>query len=364
MSSLFILKSSRFMLLLHNIGHVFQLAARTKVCFIGGLLLSLTTLIPASAADNPHSEKSSNTQPTCIHIASYAPGYVWQDGVDRGIQQQLKNKCRIKTFYMNSKKVKSPEKLHEIGLLAKNFIEESLPDVVIISDDNAAEYVLEAHFKNHHLPFVFCAINNSAKHYGLPYKNTTGMIEVAPTQSLLQQILSMNSGKNHVAYLTTQGNTAAQNIAEFHNIVQQLHIKSSAYQAHTQEDWRTLYRQLQQDPDVTIIILGNYVAFPRWDAQVNQAWVKQYNQKLTLATQPWMMPYAAFGITKSSDEQGQWAALTALEILNGTPIDQLETVANQQAEILINKRLAQAVENLIPKQLMRQAIVYQEADLP
>ncbi len=332
------------------------------------MALFTTALTPALAIEQVNhtlsASKTTKEQPVCVHIASYAPGYAWQDGVDRGIQQQLKNKCRLKTFYMNSKKIKNDVKLADVGLLAKNFIEESQPDVVIVSDDNAVKYVLQPYFKNHKLPFVFCAINNTAKHYGLPYQNTTGMIEIAPTKFLLQQILSMGSGHLHVAYLTTLGNTANNNIADFHKIINQLNLKSSAYQAHNQKQWRSLYRQLQEDPDVSIIILGNYVAFPHWNAETNLQWVKKYNQKITLAAQPWMMPYVAFGMTKSPDEQGQWAALTALEILQGTPIELLEIIPNQQVQTWINKQLIKPVEHLIPPQLLSQAVVYQENSQP
>ena len=338
-----------------------------RTSLIGHAILNLCLLIillnPALAK-----EQSSQTpslpkitkQPICLHIASYAPGYPWQDGIDRGIRQQLHNQCRIKTFYMNSKKIINDVKLTEVGLLAKNFIDENHPDVVIVSDDNAVKYVLEPYFKNQTLPFVFCAVNNTAKSYGLPYKNTTGMIETAPTKLLLRQVLSMGFANHHIAYLTTFGNSADHNVDAFRNASNQLKLKHSVYQEHNQEAWRTRYRQLQEDSEVNIIILGNYVAFPSWDEKKNLQWVNKYNRKLTLASQPWMMPYAAFGMTKSPDEQGIWAASTALEILQGTPIDLLEIIPNQQIQTWINKRLMHPVEHLIPSPLLRQAAVYQE----
>lgn len=261
---------------------------------------------------------------------------------------------------MDSKKLKQSDQIEAVGLEAKAFIDKNQPDIVIVSDDNAAEYVLKEHYRNHRIPFVFCGVNNSGKRYGLPYSNTSGMVEIAPTKLFLEQLLHQQPTQDHVAYLTTQGTTVQQNIAAFHEVVKNLNIKSSTFQAHNQEDWRALYQRLQAQPDVNIIILGNFVAFPKWDHQINLEWIERHNHKLSIATQEWMMPYVAIGMTKSASEQGKWAGESAATILKGTPINQLSIVPNQQFQTWINPQLAKPVQAQIPQNIMNQAIHYQE----
>lgn len=274
--------------------------------------------------------------------------------------EALAGHCSVQTFYMNSKKIKQSDKIEAVGLEAKAFIDKNQPDIVIVSDDNAVEYVLKEHYRNHRIPFVFCGINNSGKRYGLPYSNTSGMVEIAPTKLFLEQLLHQQPTQDHVAYLTTQGTTVQQNIAAFHKVVKNLNIKSSTFQAHNQEDWRELYQRLQTQPDVNIIILGNFVAFPKWDHQTNLEWIKMHNHKLSIATQEWMMPYVAIGMTKSASEQGKWAGESAVTILKGTPINQLSIVPNQQFQTWINPQLAKPVQAQIPQKIMNQAVHYQK----
>ena len=68
------------------------------------------------------------------------------------------------------------ERMLAAGKTAREQIDEWQPDVVVVADDTAIEYLLQAHYKDHSLPFVFCGLNWSASQYGLPYANTTGMI--------------------------------------------------------------------------------------------------------------------------------------------------------------------------------------------
>lgn len=294
-------------------------------------------------------------------MASYAPGYDWQDGIEHAIKQQLEYQCHLKTFYMNSAQIQNSDQLEQLGLKAKEAIEKNNPDIVIVSDENAVKYVLEAYFRNHSLPFVFCGLNNSGKLYGLPYSNTTGMLEIAPTKTFLELLLRSHFKKPHVAYLTTQGTTASKNIQGFHQAVKLLKVNSSTFRAYDQQDWRQLYRQLQENSDVNIIILGNFIALPEWDSQRNLQWVKMHQQKLTISTQIEMMPYAALGMTKSATEQGTWAGKTALAVLNDVPINQLSIVPNQQFTTWINPLLSATVQDQIPRRIMNQAIHFNQA---
>ncbi len=292
----------------------------------------------------------------CAYVASYAPGYEWQDQLEKSLKQTLHNHCTIKTHHMDSKKLSSLAQLQAAGLKAKAFIEEINPSLVIVSDDNAVKFVLQEHYRNSPIPFVFCGVNNSGGNYGLPFNNTTGMIETSPLGNLFKILFKNYPGKSHIAYLTTTGTTAAKNIAEFHDIIRELQLpQSSAYRAQSDTDWKRIFIQLQNDPSVDFIILGNIAALPNWNRKENIEWVKKHTRKATAATQKWMMDYSAIGYTKIPEEQGEWAGLSAIEILEGVPIQHLAVVPNQTFTLWKNEYLVKQLELPLSEELLRQA---------
>ena len=296
--------------------------------------------------------------PNCVYVASYAPGYAWQDGITRSIQATLKGRCQLKTFFMDSKRVFDPDHLKKIGQQAAEFIHTQDADVVIVSDDHAIQYVLQPHFKNHDLPFVFCGVNRTGKGYGLPYSNTTGMIERNSIEEMLRTLFSIDPSKTHVAFITTLGITANKDVREFQQIAEKLHIRYIAYQAKNQNEWRRIYRQLQHDPQINLILFSNNAAFEEWDHETNLAWIKRYNHKLTLATQLSMMPYVALGMNKVPEEQGEWAANSAMAILDGVAPNQIQVVPNRRFLFWINEELITPFLDRLPDSMLAQSLRY------
>lgn len=322
---------------------------------------SAFTQVPQSKTDQPFFESPIETQkklPVCLYIASYAPGYPWQNGIERGIRQSLNDKCELKTFFMNTKQVFKESELEKIGVQAIDFIASNNPDVVIVSDDNATKYVLEKHYKNSRIPFVFCGVNNTGSTYNLPYKNTTGMIEKNPTEYLLKLLFNISPSKTRVAFLTSNGTTAKKDVIEFNQLADQLGIKHQAYQIQDENEWRKVYKKVQESDDIDLIYFSNRAAFNTWDHQKNIDWALQHNHKLSFTTQDWMMPYVAVGINKIPDEQGVWAGQAALEILKGTPPSEIAVVPNQNFQLWINKEFARPFKKELPENVFSKSIIY------
>ena len=151
----------------------------------------------------------------CLFVSSYHPGYAWSDGVERGIRSTLEGKCEIKQFNMDTKRNKHPEHMRKAGLEVKQIIDRWKPDIVITADDNAAKYVIQAHFKDHEIPFVFCGINWTADEYGFPYSNVTGMVEVAPIYPLLEKVKDLMPDAKRAIYLGADTVTEKKNLDRF-----------------------------------------------------------------------------------------------------------------------------------------------------
>lgn len=320
--------------------------------------LSISSTL-AFADDRTLTTTPVSEQKICAYISSYAPGYDWQDRIESSLKATLSPHCTIQTFYMDSKKVIEEHEIEAIGLQATDFIYRVNANLVIVSDDNATRFVLKQHFRNSHIPFVFCGVNSNMESYGLPYINTTGMMEVTPFEDLFKLLLSNFPTKSHIALLSTIGQTTERNIQEFHSVVERMKLSSSTFKTQNQEDRRALFKQLQQDPKVDFIILDNYMALPKWDKQQNLDWVKAHTQKLTIATFEWMVEYAALGYTILPEEHGTWAGLASIEILKGIPVHYLSAAPNQKFILWKNNQLLENIQDKLPERILIQARNFQ-----
>ena len=70
-----------------------------------------------------------------------------------------------------------------------------------------------------------------------------------------------------------------------------------------------------------------------------------------------MMPYAVFGLTKVAQEQGRWAARTALAIMNGQSPAEITVTQNQQTRMYMNQTLAHRIKFDLPIDLQSQCIL-------
>jgi len=285
----------------------------------------------------------------CLYISSYHPGYAWSDGVESGVRSVLQGKCEIKQFNMDTKRNKQPEYMTQTGLEAKQLIDSWKPDIVITADDNAAKYVIQAHYKNHKLPFVFCGVNWTADEYGFPYTNVTGMVEVAPIYPLLEKVKELIPGAKKAIYIGADTITEKKNLARFEKalVKQDIHLDSAL--AGTMGDWLNSYTGAQQ---YDFIIIGSKSGIQDWDKEHVVNTIKAQSKKLSVTNHDWMMPYTMLGFTKVPEEQGEWAAQAALSILAGVEISKIAIVPNRKWDIWTNSSLLKTINIKLPEGLI------------
>jgi len=285
----------------------------------------------------------------CLYISSYHPGYAWSDGVERGVRSVLEGKCEIKQFNMDTKRNKQAEYIKKAALEAKQLIDSWNPDVVITADDNAAKYVIQAHYKNHKIPFVFCGINWTADEYGFPYTNVTGMVEVAPIYPLLEKVNDLVPKAKKAIYIGADTMTEQKNLARFEIALSKQDIHLDSALAGTMNDWLKAYTRAQQ---YDFIIIGSKSGIQDWDNEQVVNTIMTKSKKLSVTNHDWMMPYTMLGFTKVPEEQGEWAAQAALSILAGVEISKIAIVPNRKWDIWTNSPLLKTSNIMLPEGLI------------
>ena len=322
--------------------------------FVLTAALSLLLILPpvfAKQAATPAQNTYLNTHlPNCVYIASYAPGYLWQDEISKTINKTLNGVCQIHTFYMDTKSIRMQDRLKKIGQQARDFIEKHQPDIILASDDNAMKYVIQPYYKDSQIPVVFCGINHTGRPYGLPYRNTTGMIEKLPIERIYKFVLSKRQSRSdntpiELAFLATNTKSEKKKVKYFQEVAQNYPIKVIPFFVNSLSKWHEQYLRLNHNPKYHAIILANARPLKEeWNPELEQIFHQKNNQKTTIAYQKNMFPYSHITFLISATEQGRWTAETAKLILQqGYTTTDLQIVPNQQFELRYNPNMLQTL---------------------
>ena len=286
-----------------------------------------------------------------LYIDSYNEGYEWSDGVTRGIENILNNTgVELKIFRMDTKRNNSMISIEKAGQRAKSVIDEFRPDVVIVSDDNAFNYVIMPYYRDADLPVVFCGINWDVSIYGGPYKNTAGMIEVSLTSQLLSYLNEYSKG-NRIGYLSADTETERKNALYYHKLFNINFAK--IYFVKTQEQWKEAFLKLQNEVD--IFIFENNAGINNWSDSDAGAFALNNTKIPVGTTNSWTMQSSFIGMTKIADEQGEWSARTALGILNGNRPSDIPIVTNKKGMLYVNLKIADKLGAIIKPELLKNA---------
>lgn len=327
---------------------------------IGCLLAVLILLITGCAAENGSilngkeeikETKSAYQGKKILYVDSYHEGYEWSDGITKGIAETLNNTgVELRIYRMDTKINPSDEFKEQAGIMAKSAIEEFKPDVVIASDDNAVNYLIMPYYKDSDIPVVFCGLNWDASLYSLPYKNTAGMVEVSLTLELINFLKEYAKGER-IGYLSADTETERKNL-EYYGRLFGLNF-DKAYFTTTLDGWKEAFLKLQDEVD--ILIFENNAGITDWNEQEAEAFALE-NTKIPIGTtNEWVMQSSLIGFVKIPEEQGQWSAQTALEILDGVSPAAIPITTNKKGKVLVNLKIADKLGAVINPNLLKNA---------
>jgi ABC-type uncharacterized transport system substrate-binding protein len=286
-----------------------------------------------------------------LYINAYHPAYAWSDDEQKAAEAVLRHagvECRV--VYMDTKRKNTMEEIRASAEDAHRTIQDFQPDVVILQDDNPVKHVFMPWYKDTNVPFVFCGVNWACEHYGLPCRNVTGMLEV----SLIPQILDTVKPLTRGTRIAMLGNDNETDRMEGQMIPQQFGVHWSAeHYVKTFDEWKTVYKELQNTAD--IIFWYGFVGIKNWSDEEAKAIVLEDARVVTCSSQYYMAPFVLLGHMKLGEEQGDWAAHAALQILEGTLPSSIPIAKNKNARITLNMPLAQRLNVVFPVDLIEQA---------
>jgi ABC-type uncharacterized transport system substrate-binding protein len=293
-----------------------------------------------------------------FYINSYHQGYGSSDDVMEGIKEVVGESAELMIAFMDTKRNSDSA---SIGLKVREVLESIRsfqPDVIIASDDDAIKYIIEPHFKNGNIPIVFCGVNWSADAYRLPAEHVTGMLEVLPFSETVSAVRHAFPHAKSLTVLSENSNSECRNMEVMQHLFDELALKVNFTLVDDFENWKAGFVEASEMAD--IIYLPTNGAIKNWNNADAATFVEQHISKSVITCDDFMMPYAVFGLTKVAKEQGEWAAATALKILDGAKPSSIAITKNTQSQGWINLPLADKIGFELPDEIMENIKIIRE----
>jgi len=298
------------------------------------LVLVTSTLLCAPGCQSESRKK-------IFYINSYHDGYPSSDDVRDGILETLKEEAvTLEIFYMDTKRKPESDEVEARVREALEKIDRFAPDLILASDDNAVEKIVVPHLQDRGLPIVFCGVNWSADKYGLG-ENVTGMLEVLPLRECIQTITRLNPDVRRISVLSENSQSERNNRELLDTLYRNLGMEVTYKLVDDFAQWKSAFEALSTSTD--LIYLPTNGAIRNWYREEAMLFVESNLRIPTITCDDFMMDYCVFGLTKDAKEQGEWAAQTALKIIEGRSPSDIPITRNSRFNAYLNSKLAHAI---------------------
>jgi ABC-type uncharacterized transport system substrate-binding protein len=277
-----------------------------------------------------------------FYLNSYHPAYGTSGQILGGIKKSLKgHEVELQVFYLDAKRIRNEDSLAQKVVQAIQQVEAFSPDIIIASDDDAVKRVVVPHLKGKDVPVVFCGVNWSAAPYGLPSGNVTGMVEVVPVAETITAIRRYYPDIRTLHVLSENTISEEKNKQYLDTAFRRMGLHTEYLLVDDYTAWRQKFKEANQKAD--LIYLPTNGGIKGWQADNAVQFIAAHIRKPVITCDDFMMKYAVIGLTKVTGEQGEWAGKTALDILNGKPVGQIELAKNTRTQAWYNPYLAQKI---------------------
>lgn len=288
-----------------------------------------------------------------LWVDSYHKGYQWSDGIEFGIRKILKDTGVQLSFHrMDTKINNSLDFCKDAGAKAKRELDRFKPDIVIATDDNAQRCFVVPYLKDTELPVVFSGVNWDALEYGYPTDTITGMVEIDHVDGLLA-LMRQNASGSQVGFISTDVATSRKSAEEINRRFFNGQMKS--YMVKTFQDFTQQFLKAQEEVDM--LIFYNFMGIENWDPVTAENFLAQHTRIPTGALLDFLKRYVTYTNSISPEEQGEYAAQTALRVLSGTDPADIPVVHNRNSQLSVNLKMAKSADIILPLSVLKIAEV-------
>ena len=327
---------------------------RTAVYLNMMLARRMGIVFPVDLLEIAHLANTLDRVKKVLYVNSYHKGYAWSDSVEKGVLKALGRSdfpIDLQIHRMNTKVSTDPEYLAKQAAEVNALITRWEPDIVIGSDDDFMKYVILPYLKDGEIPVVFCGINREASAYGLPFSNTTGMLEVDPIFETVE-LLSRFSRGPRLGYL---GKSSYYSMAELSQTQSGIDY-DLVLLVEDFKEWQEAYLKMQEEVDM--LILDTPDNLKGFDSRAAQDFIYENTEIPSGTMLDGDICYTLVGASKIAEEQGWWAGDTALDILGGRTVSDIPMTKNKEILRQLNMILAGKLGIIFSQDLLEESVLW------
>ena len=300
-------------------------------------------------------------------LQSYHIEFPWDAQIRQGVLAGLaengyevdQDTVMLDEFYMDTKRNSSPEYFTQIAETAIAYIRETLPDVVIVSDDNATRLVVQP-MRDEGIPFVVVGLNAEPEDLELAGSpNVAGVLERPHLDEMLAWIEQVFGRDTRLSFLAedTETSQAMFGDGRIRETVEASPIEFvDITLTNDYELWQEHVLSIDETSDV--LFLGAYASLRDATGEPVEA-----VNALTWTVNNSPVPVVNFweeavhlgalgGAVISGDNQGHEAAVLATKILDGTPPDEIGFNVPARGKLIINRDAMERWDVRLPINLL------------
>ena len=298
-------------------------------------------------------EAGSYTGKRVLWVESYHEGFVWSDGVARGVERILADTgVDLRVVRMDTKRNPSARHAELAGAEALRVFKEFAPHVVMASEDNAQRYFVVPYLKGGDMPVVASGINWDASEYGYPAPNVTCMVEVNFLGQARGMLRKFAQG-GRFGYVAADSESERKNL-EIYN-ARDFQGRLQGHLVSRFGDFLTVFERVQTQSDM--LIMGGNGGIEGWDDEAARNFLQNHTRIPTGSFDDYLAPYVIFTFAKDPEEQGEWMARTALRVLDGESPAAIPMAENRRVKLIVNLKLARAAGLVLPVSLLKTATI-------
>ena len=301
-----------------------------------------------------------------LEALSVSPEILYQEPENReglGIKEGLTSKVgnievELMIVCMDTKRRSDDAWKKESGEKTLSLIDKFNPDVVILADDNAQQYVGKAIVNK--VPIVFCGVNQEYTAYYSKEDQVTGLHErmnFIASSDLLKEVFPDVS---RLVLLTDFTETSASVISQFKAETLPFdRIESFAFEA--AQEYKNKLKSLQGEKETAIAIFN--LNFRDMNQEEAIAWTVT-NSKLPEMTFQTNTVEGGLLLTSavSGVSHGREAVEKSLSIFKGSPANDIPVTVPRKGDIAVNQARARMLGIELPVTLLNAAEVFNELE--
>jgi len=193
-------------------------------------------------------------------LNSYHKGYLWTDGIVKGIEETLTKRienCEILIEYMDTKRINTDEYKEAFFQLLKMKYAKINLDIIIVSDDNAFLFAVKYHRRLFgDTPIVFMGVNNFSPSMIVGHEEQiTGIVQDADIPATLNTALKLHPDTTQIAVICDATTTGQAYIRQVAAAESQFETLKFIYLDGTELTTSEMLTRLSSLPDNSIALL-------------------------------------------------------------------------------------------------------------